>query len=906
MRYDLALRATSMQTDPHPDCLGEPILLAYVQGELSAEEARRAEQHLDACGDCLAVVAVLGGSRAKASTAGEDASTRYEIGAQIARGGMGRILAAWDRTLDRAVVLKTVSAGDALSRERFAREMIVTARLQHPAIVPVYDGGHLADGTPFYVMRRVDGRELEACIVEASTLLRRLELLRPYIALVDAVAYAHAEHFVHRDLKPRNVLVGPFGETVVLDWGLAKHIDDKAVHEPDTLAPEADDPGLTSTGAVMGTPGYIAAEIARGRPATPRSDVFSLGVILARILTGQPPQRAAELADDAVAGAPADLVAIARRATDPDADRRYADAGELADDLRRFEAGRLVAARSYGVLDRVVRFVRRHRAAVSVGAVATLGLLGLGGWSYRNVSAARTEAELALQDAEAHRSTAEREREAAEEIIDFALEDLSAQLQRAGRMDLLGGLIGEVDEYYERHGRPGDPRWALRRARALALAAETTDVAGSTDAALELRARTESLLREAARDPTLKPDADHLLCESLRGRAMLLRENADTDGAVRAAAECIEIAQSYAAEDHADPRWRRTVAACEIVEILVRMDRGDNATALTQLEALRDRAAAWKDDDDGHISALRRLVHGRLGVLAMLEQRVDDAIAHFESALGASLRLRQLRPGNLQALTAVAGDRMDLGGALRTAKRLDEAAQQLELAIATYEVLQEVSVDHARIARNLSMARRDLTALQLARGHTQAAIATARDNVAAMRELADRLPGSSPVRLDLGFVLIHLADALARGGQPDDAPVPFEEGLRQLEQVVTESPDDTMAQRKLAYARLLHGDFELERGNLATAAASLRRARDLRSLELQRSPSAGAGLGVAEPSARLALIHWRRGEAEAARALLVELRDAIANAEAQGVAGALAEDLRRRVEEPARELGVHL
>jgi serine/threonine protein kinase len=145
----------------------------------------------------------------------------YDLGAEFARGGMGRIVDAQDRRLGRPVAIKELIGDDPSLRRRFEREALITARLQHPAIVSVYEAGVWPDGAPFYAMRRVDGHSLKETIAGCRSLRDRLAILPSVIAAVEAVAYAHSQGVIHRDLKPSNVLVGPFGETVVIDWGLA-------------------------------------------------------------------------------------------------------------------------------------------------------------------------------------------------------------------------------------------------------------------------------------------------------------------------------------------------------------------------------------------------------------------------------------------------------------------------------------------------------------------------------------------------------------------------------------------------------------------------------------------------------------------------------------------------------------
>ncbi|HEU0034000.1 MAG TPA: protein kinase [Kofleriaceae bacterium] len=318
----------------------------------------------------------------------------YSIGPEIARGGMGRILAARDRKLRRDVVIK-VLRGDKLAAARFEREALITARLQHPSIVRVYDAG-LLDGEPFYVMEHVRGQSFDRVVAAADDARARLALLPHVIAIADALAYAHSEGVIHRDLKPANVLVGSFGETVVLDWGLAK---DLRADEPDSLqpgqprsrrapsVPTAGASDLTVEGAVMGTPSYMPPEQARGEPADERSDVYAIGAILYYLLAGSAPVSGERALADASAGAitplrerapdaPPELVTIVEHAMAFAPAERYATARELADDLRAFAAGKLVARHQYSTGQLIRRWIRRHRAPVAV-ASAAIGVLGV-------------------------------------------------------------------------------------------------------------------------------------------------------------------------------------------------------------------------------------------------------------------------------------------------------------------------------------------------------------------------------------------------------------------------------------------------------------------------------------------------------------------------------------------------
>ncbi|HVU52512.1 MAG TPA: serine/threonine-protein kinase [Polyangia bacterium] len=308
---------------------------------------------------------------------------RYVLEREIGSGGMGRVFAARDLRLSRPVAIKMLRVRDAALAARFEREVRLAARLQHPGVVPVYDAGFWPSGEPFLVMKLVLGQSLARVIRDADTPADRLALLPHVITAAEAVAYAHDQGIVHRDLKPINIVVGAFGETIVLDWGLAKDLR-AAGDEPDVAA-LATPPGDTAAGAVLGTPSYMAPEQAAGRAVDARADVYALGAILHHALAGAPPE--AHSGAPSPAGPalvplaaleprlPPDLLAVVAKALATDPQARYATAFELAEDLKRFQAGQLVGARRYSTLARAARFAARHPLAAVASAAAALAVL---------------------------------------------------------------------------------------------------------------------------------------------------------------------------------------------------------------------------------------------------------------------------------------------------------------------------------------------------------------------------------------------------------------------------------------------------------------------------------------------------------------------------------------------------
>ena len=306
---------------------------------------------------------------------------RYELLGEHGRGGLGRVSRAHDRELGRDVAIKELLARDEVNEARFLREVMITARLEHPGIVPVHEAGHWPDGTPFYAMKLVSGRPLRDLIAERKTVEESVGLLHHVIAVADAIAYAHGRNIIHRDLKPANVIVGDFGETIVIDWGLAKDLaaEDEVSFEAGPVHASSDD-GLTLAGSVLGTPAYMAPEQARGERVDQRADVFAIGTMLWELCTvrKRPPAKA-HLRHRMLrqAGIDGDLVTIINKALDPDPDRRYRDAGALAADLKAFKSGARIAARSYSLFAMLAHWTRRHRTlALSVCVAVAVAITG--------------------------------------------------------------------------------------------------------------------------------------------------------------------------------------------------------------------------------------------------------------------------------------------------------------------------------------------------------------------------------------------------------------------------------------------------------------------------------------------------------------------------------------------------
>lgn len=263
-------------------------------------------------------------------------ATKYTFVKELGRGGMGAVYLAEDRELDRLVAIKVLNTPEITDdlRNRMVREAQIIARLEHPGIVPVHDVGTLADGRIYYAMKYVRGSRLDEYAAQGASLRDRL---RKFQSVCDAVAFAHAHGVIHRDLKPQNIMIGSFGEVLVLDWGVAK------IH----------DGPCESVGTVIGTQHYMSPEQARGEidQLDERSDIYALGAVLKFLLN-----------DQSKVTKPTQAICSKAMATAKES--RYATASELSEDIGRLLDAEPVSAYRENAVERTSRWVSKNRFLV--------------------------------------------------------------------------------------------------------------------------------------------------------------------------------------------------------------------------------------------------------------------------------------------------------------------------------------------------------------------------------------------------------------------------------------------------------------------------------------------------------------------------------------------------------------
>jgi serine/threonine protein kinase/formylglycine-generating enzyme required for sulfatase activity len=436
---------------------------------------------------------------------------RYRVEGEIARGGMGTVLRAWDADLRRHVAMKVVLEGQDAAKEsdgsgrmrrlsRFLDEAQITGQLDHPGIVPVHELGLDEKGRLFFTLKLVRGRDLRAIfelVREGAEGWSQTRALGVLLRVCEAMSFAHERGVIHRDLKPANVMVGRHGETYVMDWGLARVFGEEDLHdlrirEPasaqslvhsdrkDAADETPDSPLMTMDGDILGTPQYMPPEQASGdrERIGPGADVYATGAMLYELLSGQAPylrgsarvspqiiwrwvmdsapQPLAKLAPDQ----PPELVAICEKAMAREIDERYPDMSALADDLRAFLEHRVVRAWRTGPIVELRKWVERNRIAACLLGLLVLLAVGAGyGWAWQERVRQLRQRELLVHNARLHVEQAQH----GWRIHPDSVPAMQSWLESAGDLvTSLPGLIRERDEL-RAHGRPlRDDEWEAR------------------------------------------------------------------------------------------------------------------------------------------------------------------------------------------------------------------------------------------------------------------------------------------------------------------------------------------------------------------------------------------------------------------------------------------------------------
>jgi serine/threonine-protein kinase len=830
---------------------------------------------------------------------------RFRVLRPHARGGLGAVFVALDAELNREVALKQIldqHADDPVSRSRFLLEAQITGSLEHPGIVPIYGLGTYADGRPFYAMRFIKGDSLKEAsdrfhadeAIKGDPGRRALELrqlLRRFTDVCDAISYAHARGVLHRDIKPGNIIVGRYGETLVVDWGLAKAMgraDHGAEPGEHTLIPSsASGSAETLPGSALGTPGYMSPEQAEGdiEHLGPRSDVYSLGATLYYLLAGRapaegeigdvlravrqgefpPPRRVAPTIDRA-------LEAVCLKAMAHCPADRYASPRALAEDLERWMADEPVSAWREPFSRRARRWANRNRTPVASAAVALIvGVVGLslvlavqtrakGEVTRALERETRANADLATANAELNRSRAAvqaRYELAVEAIKTFHTGVTEDFLLRQDQFrELRDRLLRSATDFYGKLGallgRETDP--ASRRA----LSASNFELAnlighvGSMEDALSAH-RAVLVARQAlAAEPGADAASTVEVGRSLIAVAGLLHETGQTDEALATYRRSESLLSGLAGTD---PSARAALAVCRsrLGVILSRMGRtADALSAFRQARADQEAPAAAP----GATTEARRDLAdtlNQIGLLLSQTGRTAEAEAEHRHALAIREELVAQHPAGIEFRRSLGGSHHNLGMLLRQTGRTTEAAGEYRRALEIYEKL---VADHPAVTEfrvSLAGSHNNLGRLLLEAGRPTEAEAESRRAVAIYEKLAADHPSVTEFRSRLAVSHINLGLLLTQTGRPTEGEGEYRQAIEIYEKLVAGHPAVTEFRGNLAtshsnLAYLLSG-----MGRAAEAEVEFRRAIEIYEKVAADHPS------VTEFRSRLAVSHNNLG-----------------------------------------------
>jgi eukaryotic-like serine/threonine-protein kinase len=484
-------------------------------------------------------------TRELAERGSSESSGRFRFLRPHARGGLGEVNVALDQELHREVAVKEIQAryaDDYTSRSRFLQEAEITGGLEHPGVVPVYSLGVYADGRPYYAMRFIQGQSLKEAIDrfhaphDQPLVYRSLELrklLRRFTDVCNAMTYAHSRGVIHRDIKPSNIMLGSYGETLVVDWGLAKPLE--RVDKPHDLSPPhltpqlAGDTAPTEMGAVLGTPAYMSPEQAAGRLDLlgPASDVYSLGATLYTLLVGQPPfqeKDRSELLRMVQQGTfpspraldksidPA-LEAICLKAMSHQPGDRYLSPRDLADDVEHWMADEPISARPDPWSATLRRWISRHRTPVAGLAAATLvAAVTLGVATYfltqaknkldhanHDLDLKNGDLQLAKDDALAQKERAAESYRMARAGLESALSIKDDERLHSGKLEDIRKKLAQAGAtFYEKYAglHAAEPEFRFEQAMAYSKLAVDTVILGSRDEAIGHFEKSANLLKQ--------------------------------------------------------------------------------------------------------------------------------------------------------------------------------------------------------------------------------------------------------------------------------------------------------------------------------------------------------------------------------------------------------------------------
>lgn len=717
--------------------------------------------------------------------------SRYTLTQVYGEGGLGQVWLATDPALKREIALKRIRPGKDGSRDaqlRLIKEAQITGQLEHPNIIPVYELEHAdSKGRPFYTMKFLRGQTLQERIqayhekrkAGEDKPLDLVNLLNAFCDTCNAIAYAGARGIVHRDLKPQNIMVGDFGEVLVLDWGLAKKIGQpEEVHQKGEIElASVLDETETHVGGVVGTPAYMAPEQAAGRTdhIDARTDVYGLGAVLFCILAGISPHRGNKTKNrikdtqdlltrisvgetpsvrDLEPSIPRSLDAICSKAMSHAHQDRYQDARELAEDVQRFISDEPVSVIAESWQERAGRWLRKNRAKAQTMAVSTLVIMLVTvvaaflinkAWDGEIVAHGKTQVALAAE--ERAKETAEQaQREATQfflasrRTVDTLYRELSDSLSEYPAVQSLRvKLLEEAATEYERlaETRSEVPELKFEAARSLVRLGEVWRLLRNFDRATESFEKARTKLAEITdQDPSNRQAATELVtCLNGQGltwatTAPLERVDGNTDPVTRAdsyyedALKRLDLLVAKSMESGPAENLEFEQLKARILanrgSLLSGTDRLDDSLhCLTDAEADFRAIAEAEGSEDCLSEHAKSLVE--LSTLLLLKGHADDARSKLEEAIQIFSRLTVANPDDTRFLSGRADARLSLANALSSDDVLSTRLGVYQACVDDYLLLIQSRPDVPLYRSNLVSAETNIAQVLYQQGETKSA-----------------------------------------------------------------------------------------------------------------------------------------------------------------------------------------
>ena len=746
---------------------------------------------------------------------------RFTMLYEHARGGLGTISVACDEQFQRHVAVKTIRTDKRASdylRERFLTEAAITGQLEHPGIVPIYALESDQQGQPYYAMRLIRGETLSAAIKSyhaQPTSVGFRDLLQRFTAVCQTVAYAHSQNVIHRDLKPTNVLLGAFGETLVVDWGLARRLGKTGLAsatpaECETAEGQSatDTERLTHAGQVLGTPAYMSPEQATAQEVGTATDIYSLGTILYELLTGKAPfaGESGQAALDLVRqGPPADpeqvnpdvslaLGAICRKAMARTPADRYPTAAAIAEDVNRWLADEAVSAYREPWPNRAGRWMRRHRALVTGGVAAALvtatalAVFAVLMLRHTDQLAKAWGAERAAKN-EAQRNFKEA-RTAVNQYFDLLRED--EELNRTDLHALQARLFAKTLPFYERltQIQEGDAELDVDRARAFHRLAFVQQKMGDFAAARSHYEQAASMWERLAIDSPTVATYRQQLATTCNNLGVVLESLEKRREAEAAYLRTVTIREQLVGEFPDNPVYLHELGGAlhNLANFLNDEGQTKRAITLYQQAIQRQQAAVARDPKDRTAWEFLGNHHNNMGLLLHHASQLEEAVMALRQALTIQEKLVADFPRAPEYRHELARSHCSLGNVLRDQGKRKDAEDEYRGALAIQEklaadfravpeYLEEEGFTHTNIGNML----RDAGEL----GDAEAAYRSA---LTIQEKLAAEFPAVSAHRSALAGNYVNFGHLLQNNGKLAGSVEWYDKALTILVPLTTGSP----------------------------------------------------------------------------------------------------------------------